>query len=276
MVFISPSQPSAISDEDMAVHVVASRGTQKYGRACDVVRLAPTASWNALENLPTADRIVAQGGRVVGSHVAGRNRIYVDTLDRPLVRQGLCELCNATFGCSVRRHEDPPLKRQHRCNVYDLSRFRLREHLLTGELREVEGRRQINGNDLIPIFRGDFCRRRAPNCTGVIHKDVDGPEFGNGLLDQRSASPRLGDIGGEIKCLSAQRANLLGGPPWLRVTSMAADIRPSLRQGDRNRSAEPSMRAGYQGILVVEVERFEPHSLYACSSRVDTSLGPKR
>src|SRR5260370_22177541 len=68
-IVTSPSQPSAINDQDMAVNVIARRGTKKYSCTCKVLRITPAAGGAPLENLTAANGVAPGRGRVVRCHI---------------------------------------------------------------------------------------------------------------------------------------------------------------------------------------------------------------
>src|SRR5260370_38722070 len=76
-IVTSPSQPSAINDQDMAVNVIARRGTKKYCRTRKVLRITPAAGGDALEDLAAANGGAAEAGRVVRCHITKSNSIHV-------------------------------------------------------------------------------------------------------------------------------------------------------------------------------------------------------
>src|SRR5260370_21287350 len=76
-IVTSPSQPSAINDQDMAVNVIARRGTKKYCRTRKVLRITPAAGGDALENLAAANGGASERGRVVPFHINRSNCIHL-------------------------------------------------------------------------------------------------------------------------------------------------------------------------------------------------------
>src|SRR5260370_1826851 len=176
-IITSPSHPSAINDQDMAVNVIARRGTKKYCRTRKALRITPAAGGDALENLAAANGVAAERSGVVRCHITRSNCIHVDPFGRPFVRECFRELGDAALGRGVGGHKDTALKRKNRGNVYDFPGLPLPEHLLTSKLRETKDSRKVDGNHLVPIFGREFRRGRAPNRTGVIHDDVDRTEF---------------------------------------------------------------------------------------------------
>src|SRR5260370_16418147 len=162
-IITSPSQPSAINDQDMAVNVIARRGTKKYCCTRKVLRIAPAAGGDPLENLAAANGVAAERGRVVRCHITRSNRIHVDPFGRPFVRECFCELGDAALGRGVGGHKDTALKRKNRGNVYDFPGLPLAEHLLTSKLRETKDSRKVDGNHFVPIFGREFRPGRRPN-----------------------------------------------------------------------------------------------------------------
>src|SRR5712664_2871110 len=84
-IVTSASQPSAIHDQDMAVNVIARRRTKEYCRTCEILRIAPAAGGNALENLAVANGVFAERACIVGRYVTRSNRVDVDPLGRPFI-----------------------------------------------------------------------------------------------------------------------------------------------------------------------------------------------
>src|SRR5260370_37534331 len=74
-IVTSPSQPSAINDQDMAVNVIARRGTKKYCCTCKVLRITPEAGGHPLENLAPANGVDAERGPSVRCHTTTTNRL---------------------------------------------------------------------------------------------------------------------------------------------------------------------------------------------------------
>jgi hypothetical protein len=95
---------------------------------------------------------------------------------------------------------------------------------------------------------------RAPNYAGVIHQDVYGAKLGDGFLDQAGTDFWVGYIASKIKRLLAERTNFVAGLPWLRVATVAANIRPRFSQCDRDGSAKAFVRAGYQCVFAIQLE----------------------
>src|SRR5260370_19143818 len=130
-IITSSSQISVINDQDMAVNVIARRGTKKYCRTRKVLRITPAAGGDSLENLAAANGGAAERGRVVRCHITRSNCIHVDPFGRPFVGECFCEPGGAPLGRRVRGHKDTALKRKNRGNVYDCPGLPLPEHLLT-------------------------------------------------------------------------------------------------------------------------------------------------
>src|ERR1700686_2726698 len=256
-IIISASQPSAINDQDMAVNVIAGRGTKKHRRTGNVLRLAPTAGRNSLENLATADGVTAQRGCVGRRHVAWSNGVHIDSLGRPFVRERFRQLGDAALGCGVRGYKNTALKRKQGSNVYNFPGLPLLEHLLTCKLREAKDSAKVDGNHLVPIFSGEFRRGCAPNGAGVIHEDVDGAKVSDRFLDQLRTDFGNCNIAREIKYFPPQPSNFIAGASWVRITSVTADVCSCLRQRDRNSCAETFVRPGDQRVLAVQLDGFE-------------------
>src|SRR5437660_2605984 len=130
----SPSQPATINDQNMAVNVIARRGAKKYRRSCEIIRITPAARGNPLENLPVANRVIAECGGVVRGHVPRRNRVHVDPLGGPFVRKRFRQLRNAALGCSVSGHQNSSLKGEQRSNVQDFAATPSLQHVPAGKL----------------------------------------------------------------------------------------------------------------------------------------------
>src|SRR5260370_3311813 len=84
-IITSPSQPSAINDQDMAVNVIARRGTKKYCRTRKVLRITPAAGGDALQNLVAANRVAAEHGRVLRCSLTTRHCVPLNPPVRPLL-----------------------------------------------------------------------------------------------------------------------------------------------------------------------------------------------
>jgi len=90
------------------VHVIGGGGGEENHRALQILRHPPATSGDALEDRGRADRVRSQGGGVLRGHVAGRNRVDVDPVFRPLVGQGTRDPGQAALGGGVGRNGDSP------------------------------------------------------------------------------------------------------------------------------------------------------------------------
>src|SRR4051794_15876233 len=96
-----PPHPAAVHGHDRAVHVAGGVAREVDARAGEVLRLAPATRGDTRENLFATHRIRPQRRRVVGRDVAGRDRVHVDALARPLVRERHREARDAALAGGV-------------------------------------------------------------------------------------------------------------------------------------------------------------------------------
>src|SRR5580700_135226 len=94
----------------MAVDVIAGRRAQKDGGTCQIGRLSPAASGDALQDRAVALRIVAKGGCVVRGHVTRSDGVHVNPLGGPFIRKRPGELHDSTFASAYAGTRIPPWK----------------------------------------------------------------------------------------------------------------------------------------------------------------------
>lgn len=80
-------KPSTIHRHNRAVHIVGSIGREKDDDAVQIFRGAPTSRRNTIEDGLVAYGIGAQRGGVGSCHIARRNRVDVDVVLCPFVRE---------------------------------------------------------------------------------------------------------------------------------------------------------------------------------------------
>src|SRR5437870_8423257 len=156
----------------MTVQIIARWRREKNGRAGQVFRLTPTTGGNALQYLAIASLVRLQRGSVVGAHVARRNRIDVDTVFGPLIRERFRQLRDSAFRRGVSGDGDAALKREQRSDVDDLTAVSAFEHMPAGELRKPKDAREVDLNDCGPILFREDGGRRAADRPGVVDEDV--------------------------------------------------------------------------------------------------------
>src|ERR1043165_1665693 len=124
---VSSAQPASVDHEHVAVDVVTGTGGKKDSGAGERFVFAPAACWNSFEDLAVACFVGLQGGGIGSSHVTRSDRVDVDIVFGPLVRECFRELGHTAFRSCVCRDGDAALKRQQRSDVDDLAAVRSEE-----------------------------------------------------------------------------------------------------------------------------------------------------
>ena len=97
-----------------------------------IIGLSPSSGGYPFENLFVSNGVVLNRLRVPGGHIAMGVGVYVDIMGRTFSGLHPREPHNSAFTCRVRRHQDTPLKGEHRGNVDYFSAMSLREELIGG------------------------------------------------------------------------------------------------------------------------------------------------
>src|ERR1035437_3667143 len=92
------AEPSAIDDQDVAVHVIACIRGKKDRSTSEIRRQAPAAHGNPGKNGSGARGVCPQSGGIVSGHIAGSDGVDVDALVAPFICQRLGQLRNRTLG----------------------------------------------------------------------------------------------------------------------------------------------------------------------------------
>ena len=231
---------------------------------------------NARQQLLAARRIVLQRLRRVGAHIARRDRIHVDALGGPFVREQLGEARDAVLRGRVGRHADAADLRQDRRHVDDLAASSARDRTLGERLREEEHALEVDIDHVVPVLLGELQRIGAADDAGIVDQDVG------------AAGPARSSRRG-----CARPARCWQGPPRWRDSRRPRPSRPSrsrpatsarrprsahrLRQRDRDRLPDSAARAGDDGGLGREVERARHcHDVIATAMAMPTCASPAR
>src|ERR1700676_4288346 len=257
----SPPQPPSIHHQYMPMHIIASRRRQKYRGPANVPGLSPPPRRYPLQNLPVTPLIVPQRRRIVRRHIPRRNGVHVDLLRRPFVRQRPRQLRNSPFSRRIRRNQNPALKRKYRSNIHNLPRPPLRKHPLRSKLREPEHRRQVHGQNLIPVLHRGFRRRCPPDNPRIVHQNIDRPQLPHRPLNQLLANCPIRNIPSHINRLPAQPSNLVANAPTIPRPPMTHHIGPSPSQRHGNRRPNPTVRPSNHRPLPIQPKRIRAHNL---------------
>ena len=156
--------------------VLRGRRGEEDGGAGDVLGLAPAAGRDAVEDRLVAGRVGAQRLGVVGLDVAGRDRVDVDALRRPLVGEQLGQAGDAVLGRGVGRDADAALEGEQRGDVDDRAARPAREGGAGEGLRQEEHRLQVDVDHLVPVGLAEVDGVGPADDAGVVDEDVERTE----------------------------------------------------------------------------------------------------
>src|SRR5581483_3577904 len=191
--------------------------------------------WDAVQYLAAAHGIITQRSRVIGRHVAGSNRVHIDSLARPFIGQSLGKLRHSAFRSGIGRDQNSSLERKQRRNVHNLSFGTTLQHILRSELRDPEYRAQVGSDDLIPIVEWKLRCRGAPDYSSVVHQNIDGSELVDGTGDEMRLNFVLRNIARKMNTLAAELPDFVACGPALLRASVTCDICTGLSKGDCDR-----------------------------------------
>ncbi len=144
-----------------------------------------------------------------GLHEAGADGVAGDAVLGHLEGDGLGQAHDAVLGRDIGRLERRGDQTVSRSDVDDPSAALLL-HDRHGRLGGVEGRRQIDGDDQVPLVVREILDRGHVLDAGVIDQDVQLAELGLGLGHHVGDLSRLGHVGAMIEHLDAMLLGHLG------------------------------------------------------------------
>ena len=115
------AHPAAVYGEDGSGDVVGGGGGKEEGGTGEILRLAPAAGGDALEDLAVAGFVGLEGFGVGRCEVARGDGVDLDVFRRPLVGEGLGELGDSALGCGVGGDADAALEAEEGGDVDDLA-----------------------------------------------------------------------------------------------------------------------------------------------------------
>jgi hypothetical protein len=119
-------------------------------------------------------------------------------------------------------------------------------HAWNGGPDGVEGGREIDGEDLVPLLGRKLLDGRDVLDAGVVDEDINGSERLLGLSHHGDDLVRLGHVGGQVDCcdaeLSLQTGPLLLDLAWL-AEAVDQDVRALLGQSARDAEPDAAGRA---------------------------------
>lgn len=251
-------QPTSVHRNGVAVDVVGRRGRQEHHRSGQVVWQSPATCGNALQDGGVATRIGAQGGGIVGRHIAGGDGVYVDAVVGPLVGHQAGDAHDAALGCGVGRHTHATLERQHGGDVDDLAARALGDELACHGLAEEKDRFQIDAHHVVPVLFTETQRVVAADDARVVDQDVDVPCQSGRLLHQIFDAIDVGEVGAQVQELAVQGPDLLGRFGGFRDVD-ANDVCAGLGERPCHALAQSGIATGDDGDFARESELIEDH-----------------
>ncbi len=129
-------------------------------------------------------------------HESRRDRGHADAAAAEFLADARRPRQQAGGGGTVRRVEGHRQMPCDRGDIHDVAGSTL-EHLGQHVPRELHRRHQVGLDQLVHAF-GRMRRERPRDLdAGVVHQDVDAPEFGAAVVDEAGALRRVGEIGGD-------------------------------------------------------------------------------
>src|SRR5690606_8723951 len=104
--------------------------------------------------------------------VAGRDRVDVDPVGRPLVGERAGQPGDRVLARRVRGHQEPALEAQHRRDVDDLPGA-AGDHPAPRRPAQLEGGVQVELDDLVAVRVAERGGRGSADDPGVVDEDVD-------------------------------------------------------------------------------------------------------
>jgi hypothetical protein len=124
-----------------------------------------------------------------------------------------------------------------------------------------EWRRQIGGDDVVPVLLREVDERRAALDAGVVHQDVDGAVLRDDRVDAGANGVLLHDVErGEIGVESFVAKRLGGLGERLGLPAVDDHGGAGLRHAARDRETETAIGAGDQRDAAGEVEGRSGHT----------------
>ena len=260
------AHPSAVYGEDGSRDVIAGGGAEEESGSGEILGLAPTGSGDAFEYLAVSSLVRLEGFGVGGAEVAGCNGVDLNTFGCPLVGKGFGELGDASFAGGVSGDADASLEAEKRRDVDDLA-VAARNHVASGELRELERASEVDLEDAVPVFESDFFGSSTVDGAGVVDEDIDAAQRSDGLMEEVFGSVDVREIRlegvGFAACGVDGRGGVIGGA----AVAMAGNRGSGLCQRNRDGSAEAAGGTCDEGYLVVEAEEIEGVRLGVCHAR---------
>ena len=108
----SPTHPPPIHHEHVPGHVVRRVGSQEDHGPLEILGQSPAIGRDPLQNLPRPGLIISKRTRHICREVARGDRIHLDVIFRPIVRERLDQLAHGSLARCVGRNRDAALKGQ--------------------------------------------------------------------------------------------------------------------------------------------------------------------
>jgi DNA-binding Lrp family transcriptional regulator len=247
-----PAHPSSVDHQRVPMHVARGGRAQEQHGTGDVVRLGPAAGRDASAELGVADRILAKRLGVIGLDIAGRHRVDVHPLGRPLVAHRLGEPDDGVLAGRVRGHVDAALEGEHRGDVDDLAVAAL-DHAPGERPGQLEDRVEVHGEDRAPVVRVGVEQRRAADRPRVVDQDVDRRPASSGEVAGRAADLfEVGHVEQDDVRLGAHLAGHLAQCPLIAAGQHGGGA--GLSEGQRDRASDALVCPGDQRRLPGQAE----------------------
>ena len=180
-------------------------------------------------------------------HIAGADAVDGDAVRRELERHGLGEAGDAVLGRDVGGLEGRGGEGMRRGGRDDAAPA---APLHAGHRRPdgVEGGRQVDGDDLVPLLGRELLDRRHVLDAGIVDEDVDRPEGCLGLPDHAGDLVRLRHVGRRMDGLDAE-LGLDAAPRALDLARIAEAVEDHVGaffgHGPGDGEADAAGRAGH-------------------------------
>ena len=103
------------------MHVVRGGRRQEYNGACQIVGPSPPSRGKTRENRGIAHGIILERLREICRDIPGNDRIHINAMWRPLVRERLRYLSDGTLARGLGADENPAFKTHKRAHIDDLA-----------------------------------------------------------------------------------------------------------------------------------------------------------